>query len=83
MKISVLVKARLLSLDGEAATARELADYLNSNNFGFSDGVKPNTVAAIVNRRKNTPNYILECVETRKRMSNNNFKEYYIPKGAK
>ncbi len=79
MKISVLVKARLLSLNGKGATARELADYLNNNGFGFSDGVKPNEVAAIINRRSRVSNDILECVEIRKRLKRNNYNEYFIP----
>lgn len=83
IKIGVLVKARLLMLNGEAATARELAEYLNTNNFGFADGVKPNTIARIINRRRKTPNDILECVQIRKRLSCNNFNEYFIPKGEK
>ena len=83
IKISVLVKARLLSLNGDAAIARELAEYMNNNNFGFDNGVRANVVAAIINRRSKVPNDMLECVQTRKRVSNNNFNEYYIPRGAK
>lgn len=82
IKCVVLIKARLLSLNGKGETAREISNYLNENNFGFKNGITPQMVGNIIKTHSKIPHDILSCIQTEK-VSNNNQLIYSIPKGAK
>lgn len=52
--VASVIKCRLLMLKGKAQTARQLAEWINKNDFGISDGVTTMQIIGVLKSRKNS-----------------------------
>ena len=76
-KVKVLIKAFLICNPGRH-TAGEIANFINSGNFGLVHGVSAAEIGALIKKYKNQGNNFLNEIQSETRFPKGGVREYFL-----